>query len=278
MRTGRLTRRGRALAISALAAGLVTLALASFATGRSPELKGVGAASGVATGTFTLPPGVAARFYEIADAPDTNVFGYFRQAHLERFGVLSSNATSFTDDGPALPAGRYYVHVAGEDLDNQKCPAREFSNIMVMDVTASGSATGTNYGAGSPPCSAESGGGGGGGSGDRGAPSTSVRYKRTQDVDKLFVRARIDEAGTVSASGLVATSGLLAATYTFKRVTRSTRGGVLVRLRLKLAKKNLRAIKRTLRRGKRLRARIAVTGTDRAGNQKSRSLIIKLKR
>jgi plastocyanin len=131
-----------------------------------------------------------------------------------------------------------------------------------------------------------SGGGGGAGGGTPGppppivdeAPVSSLVGPSKQDVDKLFVRASMNEAGTLSALASVSVPGGASKLYRFKRTTKTVAPDQTVKLRLKLAKRSLRAVKRALRRGRKLRARVTVTATDAAGHETVRKQKIRLTR
>ena len=94
-------------------------------------------------------------------------------------------------------------------------------------------------------------------------------------IDKLFVTARISEAGIVKATGTVSTRGA-AKVYRFKSVKRSIAANVKTKMRLKLRKKQLRAVKRAIKRRKSLKAKITVSATDKSGNTRSHKLTIRL--
>jgi hypothetical protein len=137
-------------------------------------------------------------------------------------------------------------------------------------------------GAGNFSCPGAGGGAGGGGGGGGGgatvaakdSPSCSLRFKRRQDVDRLHVRARANEAGTISASAVVRGASKR---MSVKPVSRTVKQNKFTRLRLKLARKDRRTVKRALRRGKRVRTRVLVTARDRAGNQQKRRVTITLR-
>jgi len=125
------------------------------------------------------------------------------------------------------------------------------------------------------------GGGGGGGStpppaADT-APVASLSAASTQRVAKLFVRASMSEAGTLAASGTVSVPGA-AKVYKLRRASRSVTANQQVKLRLKLSARALRAAKRALRRGRRIRAKVSVTATDMTGHDTIRRQTIRLKR
>lgn len=134
---------------------------------------------------------------------------------------------------------------------------------------------------------ADGGGSGGGGAGGAPgppptvvdeAPVSSLVGPPKQDVDKLFVRASMNEAGTLSALASVSVPGGAARLYRFKRTARTVAPDQPVKLRLKLAKRSLRAVKRALRRGRKLRARVTVTAADAAGQETVRKQKIRLTR
>jgi plastocyanin len=109
---------------------------------------------------------------------------------------------------------------------------------------------------------------------DDAKPVASLTAPSTQDVDSLYVRASMDEAGTLKATGRVNVPGA-AKVYRFRPVSRTASPNVVVKLRLKLSKRSLRAVKRTLR-SRRLRAKITVTAQDSSGNRTERTRRVRL--
>ena len=101
----------------------------------------------------------------------------------------------------------------------------------------------------------------------------AIKVRSRQDVDKIYVRAAMMEAGTLGARGTVKRGKR----YHFKKVSKRAVLGKLVKLRLRLSKKGLRAAKRALRRGKRVRAKVTITARDAAGNLASAKRTIRLK-
>src|SRR5256885_574747 len=71
-----------------------------------------------------------------------------------------------------------------------------------------------------------------------------------QRVDKLFVRASMNEVGTLTAAGTVAVPAGAAKLYRFKSVSKAVSANVPVKLPLKLSKKSLKVVKAALRRRK----------------------------
>jgi plastocyanin len=127
------------------------------------------------------------------------------------------------------------------------------------------------------------GGGGGGGGGPTGpgpgadtAPVSSLAGPKKQDVDKLFVRASMNEAGTLSATGSVSVPGGAAKVYKLERTSKSVAANAPVKLRLKLSKKALKAVKRALLRKKKLFAKVTLTAKDATAHRTLRKQKIRL--
>ena len=296
-------------ALAALAGASIALTLMSAsAVANPPALQTAGATGSLVTATWSLPTSVTSQFVEVGKYLEVNAYGYFAcyrdppagpggtrcgqgESNVVRFGVLSSGQTSLTTDDvkPPLPAGTYYVHIAGHDAVHTGCPLIEFSDIYELTIGPDGTDTSSRVvapgtgectlirGAGGAAGGGGGGGGGGGIPGDEIPPVAQLRFSKKQDIDKLLVRGRMSEPGTLTARALVDVGGLLAAIYTFKPKTRKVSGGLLVRLPLKVSKKKKRALKRAMRRGKRLRARVTLTAVDRAGNTITKHAIIRLK-
>ncbi len=126
------------------------------------------------------------------------------------------------------------------------------------------------------------GGGGGGGGGPPppppdNPPVSSLVSSSKQDVDKLFVRASMNEPGTLAAGATVSVPGA-AKVYRFKRATKTVSANQSVKLRLKLSKKALKKVKRALRHKRKLRANVTLTATDMTGKQTIRKSKVRLRR
>jgi plastocyanin len=126
-------------------------------------------------------------------------------------------------------------------------------------------------------------GGGGGGTPGPGpapdaAPISSLIAPSKQRVHKLFVRASMNEAGTLAATGTVSVPAGAAKVYRFKRASKAVSANQSVKLRLKLSKGGLKRVKRALRKKKSLRANITLTATDTTGKQTIRKLKVRLTR
>jgi peptidoglycan/xylan/chitin deacetylase (PgdA/CDA1 family) len=104
----------------------------------------------------------------------------------------------------------------------------------------------------------------------------SLKVRASQDVDKLFVTASMAEAGTLSAAGSVNVPRA-SKVHRFKRVSANATPGTVVKLRLRLSKKRLRAVKRALRHHRKLKAKLTITARDRAGNTKTEKRTVRLR-
>jgi hypothetical protein len=217
------------------------------------------------TSVWSLPPNVASQFIQTSESSDVNEDGYFNS--LIDFNTVAPSQTAFVDQFD-FPPGVYYLHVAGHDkrcIKESVCPRIEFSEVMTFQVPGVGSGPG-----GTLPSTT------GGPGRDRIAPIEVLSFAPVQDVDKLFVRARMSEAGTLTARATVSVAGA-SKIYRFKTVSRKAAANVTKKLRLRLAKKRLKAVKRALRKGKRLKAKVTVTATDKARNKKAQKATIRLK-
>ena len=215
--------------------------------------------------TWTLPAGVSSQFIQVSRSSEVNEDDYFTT--LETFSPLAKTQTTFLDEFEYAD-GVYYLHVAGHDQKcrgESTCSPIQFSQVMSFQVPGIGSGPGGTL----PPT-------GGGPGPDKVRPFQTLTFTPVQDVDKLVVRARMSEAGTLRATARVSAPGA-SKVYKFKTATRSVGANVFTKLPLKLAKKQLKAVKGALKRGKKLKAKVTVTATDKAGNKRSQKATIRLK-
>ena len=84
-------------------------------------------------------------------------------------------------------------------------------------------------------------------------------------------------AGTINVPGAKRRSSA-AKRHKLRSAKRSLAKGKKTRLKLRLRKSTVRAVRRALRARKKVRARVKVTVTDAAGNKKSKTLRIRAKR
>jgi hypothetical protein len=217
---------------------------------------------------WSLPPNVSSEFVQTSRSADVDENGYFPT--IVSFNTLDKAQTSFRDPFE-FANGIYYAHVAGHDQrcrGPSTCPPIEFSEVMSFQVPGVGSGPG---GPGTLPDTR------GGPGPDRVRPLQNLSFAPVQDIDKLFVRARMSEPGRLRAAATVSVGGA-SKVYRFKTVSRSVAANVFTKLRLKLAKKKLKAVKRALAKRKRLKARITVTAVDKSGNKRAQKATVRLKR
>jgi hypothetical protein len=111
-------------------------------------------------------------------------------------------------------------------------------------------------------------------------PTLALVAARTQKVLKqggVIVLARCAAPCTLTASATVSLAGA-SRSLKLRGIVRQAASGKQVRLRLVLSKKALRSIRRALRRGVKLTAKVTVVATDAAGNSSKSTRTIKLRR
>jgi hypothetical protein len=106
----------------------------------------------------------------------------------------------------------------------------------------------------------------GGGSADTVRPKVTASAKKSQDVDKLSVSVRLTETAKLTVSGSVSVPGS-SRTLRFKTVRRTLKGAVKKKIRLRLSKARLGSVKRSLRNGHKLKAKLKLQAKDAAGNK-----------
>jgi hypothetical protein len=234
---------------------LALLFVSPGALAAPPTLVSVGQTSRHLTATWSLAPGAESRVIEAARSPNTGSDGYFFEENVVHLGTLESAHTSYVSTSQ-VEAGFYYVHVASFQTGCSTCPVREWSNILTITIPP-----------GPPPPPPP----------DTTKPSAILGGPFAQRVTKLYVRAQMTEAGTLAARGTVSVPRA-SKLYRFRPVTKPATANVPAKLRLKLSSGSRRAVKRALNRGRKLRARVTVTATDKAGNATVTKRVIRLKR
>jgi hypothetical protein len=104
----------------------------------------------------------------------------------------------------------------------------------------------------------------------------AVTAASSQDVDKLRIALNPGEAVTAKLSGTVSVPGG-AKVYRFTTVSKSIGAGAKTTLSLKLPSKGKKAVKKALKRKKRLKAKLILIVTDSAGNSKTSKYSVRLK-
>jgi hypothetical protein len=113
-------------------AGVAFLAAAGSSSAAPPQLLSVGQTNGHVTATWSLPPGVQAKWIEAATSPHLLDNGFFPLENAKLFSALGDAQTSFLGDTQLVP-GTYYVHVAGHDT-GCSCGDYEFTQILTVVI------------------------------------------------------------------------------------------------------------------------------------------------
>jgi hypothetical protein len=169
-------------------------------------------------------------------------------------GDAAANATPqngfFGDPFSPLPVGHYFGHlVSASDLTLRRIPPRP-SPV----VTASPSAAA-----------------------DTKLEVLALLIARRQRVDNLSVVVRLAEAGTVTARARVRLRGGAARLVASRRATVQVEANRTYRLRLRLPHAAVHRIKRALRRGVHVRAKVTLTVSDAAGNSRTKNRRVRLR-
>jgi hypothetical protein len=104
-----------------------------------------------------------------------------------------------------------------------------------------------------------------------------LRIARRQGVDGLSVVVRLAEAGTVTARARVRLRGGAARLIASRRATVQAEANRTYRLRVRLPRAAVHRIKRALRRGVRVRAKVTLTVSDSAGNSRTEKRRVRLR-
>ena len=92
----------------------------------------------------------------------------------------------------------------------------------------------------------------------------------------MVVGAEVNESSSVIAQGTVSVPGA-AKSIRLGRASKQLAAGAKAKLRLKLGKQALRALRKAFARRTRLTARITMTATDSAGNKRSAKSKVRLR-
>jgi hypothetical protein len=214
--------------------------LPATAEAAPPTLLSVGQDQRHLVASWSLAPGAQSQVIEAATSSNTGSDGYFFRENVVLTDTLEDSQTSYLSTSQLSP-GFYYVHVASFQPECLPCPVREWSNVLTITVPVD------------PPPP------------DTTRPSLLTGGPSRQHIDTLYVRASMNEAGRLTARGNVRVSSS-PRVYRVRSVTRAAAAGTPIKLRLRLATKARRAVKRALTRGRTVRARVTLLATDSAGN------------
>jgi hypothetical protein len=217
---------------------------------------------------WSLPSPMESDYIEVATNPDVYGSGPLRGAfkgNVVYQDLLDYNQRSYVTFAD-FPPGTYYVHVADYapaacDVEEVVACFDEYSDVAAVTISE---AAGGPAPESLPAPLAQA-----------GAAFSSLAVGKVQRVRELVVRAAMAERGTITASGSVSVPNS-AKVYKLKRVTATVSPGAVVNLRLKLAKKDLRAVEKALRRYRRVNAKVTITARDMAGNIATKKRTIRL--
>jgi hypothetical protein len=269
------TNCAAALAVTAM----VMVCLVPSASATPATLDSLTQTGGVLSASWTLAgDGSQTWDLEVATSPNRDGFGYFVDFLVS--GAPAPGDTAFTAPSP-LPAGTYYMYVITTptlgtcelNVDDPAC-ILEFSNVRSVTVPAPPAPP--------PPPPPP-------------PPSSppppplpppplldevlalgAVTAASSQDVDRLRITLNPREAVTAKLSGTVSVPGG-AKVYRFTTVSKSIGAGAKTTLSLRLSAKRKRAVKKALRRKKRLKAKLTLVVTDGAGNSKTSKYAVRLR-
>jgi hypothetical protein len=237
-----------------LAASLSALLMPAAAQATPPTLLSVGRVGGQVTANWSIPPGMAMDFIEAGTSPAVNANGGdFPLANTVLAESLGDFQTSYASS-VQISAGTYFVHASA--FDTRKCVTGnepncvdEWSNVLTITV---------------PPGV------------DKLTDFSFLDAASPQRIGKLVVRAAMGEPGTITARGTVSAPNA-SKVYRFKAVSVKALPGITNKLRLRLPKKALKAVRKALKRHRKLKAKVTVTARDNSGNTHSEKGTIRLK-
>jgi hypothetical protein len=237
------------------AAALLILAFVASATAAPPTNVAATEHGGRLTVTWDLALNSLSSAVEIAHSSKTSSNGSFSDPGKLTASVDESE-TTYTS--ALLSNGAWYVHVASYDPTSPKCT---FNGDLKCPTEWSPVVTAT--------IGSEAGGGG------AGASFTLLSVAPKQKAGKLQVKAAISTNGTITAGGTVNVPNA-AKVYKLKSVSVGATAGKAVTLKMRLAKKALKAVRKALKRKKQVKARLTITARDAAGNTKTEKRTVRL--
>jgi hypothetical protein len=230
----------------------------------APVLDSVGQSSRHLTASWSLDPPAENDFIEAATSPATYPEGDFLVENSVLFDFLDPGATSYNST-EQLPPGVYYVHVAAYD---PQCPIGfcndTFSGTLQVTIPADAQAN-----AAPPPPAVQA-------QIDKATAFAALKVAAIQRADRLVVEAGMTENGRITVGGTINVPNA-SRVFKLRAVSVNAAAGKTRKIRVKLAKQTLKAVKRALKRHKKVRANLTVTAKDAAGNTKTAKRTVRLK-
>lgn len=245
-------------------------------------------ASGVVTANWTLPvdPIYLAGGIEWYTDPTTDpTYGYFVGSDGVGGGVgfqifdPPGRDTSWSSDAfPPFPPGTYYFHVSAYDSTKcitflePDCLGDEFTTPPVRldvpgDVTPPPPPPPPVRPPPPPPPPPPA---------DKVTSLSALKCAATQKAGILVVQASMPENGTITVGGTLNVPNA-AKVFKLKAVSVSAPAGKIVKVTVKLPSKVLKAVKKAIRKHKKVKANLTITARDVAGNTKLEKRSVKLR-
>ena len=233
---------------------------------QAATLQGAVYLGGLLGAGWVLPAGAESWEAEVSTDPSRNQFGFLNPIAASP-APLTRGATTFATPITLQP-GTYFVHIVTTPtydlcLADQFGCVFEYSNVLPVTVQAAARPSSLPPVVKPRPAA------------DKVLELGAIKASSEQDIDKLVITLRPEEAVEVKVSGSVNVPGA-SKVYRFKTVNRSLEAGT-TRLRLKLASGAKRVVKRALRRMKKLSAKFTLVVTDDAGNSRTKKYSVRLK-
>jgi hypothetical protein len=234
----------------------------------APVLKSVGQSSRHLTASWSLDPPSENDYIEVSTSPATYPEGDFLVEDLVLSDFLDPGATSYISTDQ-FPPGVYYVHVAAYD---PQCPIAAlpcddtFSRTLQVTILTDGqgqsapapSTTQTQTKA------------------DRVTDFATLKVAAIQRAARLVVQAAMVESGRITVGGTISVPNL-SRVFKLRAVSVNVVAGKIAKIRVRLARRALKAIKRALKRHKKVRANLTITAQDAAGNTRTSKRTVRLK-
>jgi hypothetical protein len=206
---------------------------------------------------------------EFSPTAATDIDGFFTDPGTLSSGPYDDLTQDFNSAPFQFPPGTYYVHVSAISStcdDITIICVDEFSSPPVLLTVPPDPPPPPPPPIPPPPPPA-----------DTVTSFSTLKCASSQKADKLVVLAAMAENGTITVSGTVSAPNA-SKVFKLKSVSVNATAGKTVTVKVKFAKKALKAVKKALKRRKKVKANLTITARDSAGNAKSEKRSVKLKR
>jgi hypothetical protein len=230
-----------------------------------PSLTSVGQVTRHVTAGWNADAGLTMLGIEVATNSQTDEDGSFLSQYVVDDDLLSEQARSYQSSVQLAP-GTYYLHVSALDLNCVGppvgfCPVL-FSSTASLVVPAD-SPPPPPLRRPAPPA-------------DKITSFSALRCASTQKAGSLVVQASMPENGTITVGGTLNVPNA-AKVFKLKAVSVNAPAGKTVKITVKLPSRVLKAVKKALKRHKKVKASLTITAKDGAGNKKAEKRAVRLK-